>query len=255
LVARYWAERNTGGPEIPYFQRQIERNGGPALDAGCGTGRLLIPFLRAGLEVDGCDISADMLALCRETAGREGLNPQLYQQALHELALPRPYQTIVVCGVFGLASTRQQDLLALQRLHQHLNPGGLLLLDNVLPYESPGEWRMWLQEARKSLPKPWPDAIGRQPPPDGSDYELYNRLVAIDPLEQKVTRQMRTLLWRDGQVVDDQVYTLTENRYFYHELRQMLAGAGFTVEAVHENYTEAAVTPDSETIVFLARKQ
>jgi SAM-dependent methyltransferase len=60
LVARYWAEHNTDGPEIPYFQKYIELNGQPALDAGCGTGRLLIPFLQAGLDVDGCDVS-DML--------------------------------------------------------------------------------------------------------------------------------------------------------------------------------------------------
>ena len=45
LVARYWAEHRIDGPEIPFFQQQIARNGQPALDAGCGTGRLLIPFL------------------------------------------------------------------------------------------------------------------------------------------------------------------------------------------------------------------
>ena len=115
LVARHWAERNTSGPEIAYFQRQIEQNGQPALDAGCGTGRLLIPFLRAGLDVDGCDVSADMVALCREKAEREGLKPQLYQQALHELDLPRTYQTIVVCGTLGIGGSRQQDAMVLQR--------------------------------------------------------------------------------------------------------------------------------------------
>ena len=62
LVARHWAENNTTGPEIAYFQRLIEQYGQPALDAGCGTGRLLIPFLRAGLDVDGYDVSDDMLA-------------------------------------------------------------------------------------------------------------------------------------------------------------------------------------------------
>ena len=66
IVARWWAEFNIGGPEIPYFQKFIEANGQPALDLACGTGRLLVPYLRAGLDVDGCDISSDMLALCRE---------------------------------------------------------------------------------------------------------------------------------------------------------------------------------------------
>jgi len=92
LMARHWAENNTTGPEIAYYQRQIEQYGQPALDTGCGTGRLLLPYLRAGLDVDGVDVSGDMLAYCRQTAESEGLSPRLYQQALHALDLPRRYR-------------------------------------------------------------------------------------------------------------------------------------------------------------------
>ena len=49
LVARWWAEFNTDGPEIDYFKALIDRFGEPVLDVACGTGSLLIPFLRAGL--------------------------------------------------------------------------------------------------------------------------------------------------------------------------------------------------------------
>ena len=68
LVAQWWAEFRDEGPEIAYHQKFIESYGQPALDVACGTGRLLLPYLRAGLDVDGCDISPDMLALCREKA-------------------------------------------------------------------------------------------------------------------------------------------------------------------------------------------
>ena len=60
LIAEWWAEFNTDGPEIGYFGQFVER-GQPALDAGCGTGRLLLPWLRAGFDVDGCDVSPDMV--------------------------------------------------------------------------------------------------------------------------------------------------------------------------------------------------
>jgi 2-polyprenyl-3-methyl-5-hydroxy-6-metoxy-1,4-benzoquinol methylase len=100
LVAKWWSEFNDEfrPHEVPYFRRFIEDDGQPALDVGCGTGRLLIPYLRAGLDVDGCDVSADMVDLCREKAEREGLSPDLYVQPMYELNLPRRYRTIFVCG-------------------------------------------------------------------------------------------------------------------------------------------------------------
>src|SRR6187399_669663 len=103
LVARWWAEFN--------------------LD--CGAGRLLVPYLRAGLDVEGCDVSEDMLARCRERAEREGLTPTLHAQALHDLDLPRRYRTILLCGGFGLGGRREHDAEALRRIHAHLEPGGL----------------------------------------------------------------------------------------------------------------------------------
>jgi SAM-dependent methyltransferase len=133
VVARWWAEVNTSGQEIGYFQTYVEA-GQPALDLACGTGRLLIPYLRAGLDVDGCDISPDMLALCRERAEREGLSPKLSSQAMHLLDMPRRYRTIYVCGGFGIGGNRDHDEEALRRIHQHLEPGGVLVLDNEVPY-------------------------------------------------------------------------------------------------------------------------
>lgn len=253
LMARNWAENNTTGPEIAYFQQQIEKNGQPALDAGCGTGRLLIPFLRAGLDVDGCDVSGDMLAYCQQTAEREGLSPRLHRQALHKLDLPRRYQTIVACGVFGIGVSREKDFLALQRFHQHLLPGGLLLLEVYLPYEDAKVWPLWRKEARTNLPEPWPEDIGKVPA-DGREYELHYRLVAVDPLEQRTTGEMRMLLFKDQQLVADDTYTLTSNLYFRNEMRMLLQQAGFRIEAEKSDWTDADVTADHDVIVYFARK-
>src|SRR5207249_1096106 len=152
----------------------------PALDVACGTGRLLVPYLRAGLDVDGCDISPDMLALCRERAEREGLPPpNLYAQAMHELDLPRRYRTIVVCGGFGLGGHREHDVEALRRIHGHLEPGGLLLLDNEVPYAASHWWRFWLKKERSELPRPWRDEGDRRTAADGTEYELRSRLVDL----------------------------------------------------------------------------
>jgi SAM-dependent methyltransferase len=254
LVARWWAEFNVSGPEIAYFRQFIEDGGEPALDVACGTGRLLIPYLEAGLDVDGCDVSPDMLALCRERAEREGLSPQLYAQAMHELDLPRRYRTITVCGGFGLGGNRDLDVVALQRLYEQLEPGGLLLLDNECPYKDPPLWHAWLDEVRAQLPGEIPEEGARRTGADGTEYRLRSRIVALDPLAQSVTREMRADMWRDGEHVAGDTHLLTMTLYFTHELRMLLERAGFVDVALRGDYTEEEPTADTEFVVFIARK-
>lgn len=256
LVAQYWAAFNLDGPEISYYRTLIERYGQPALDAGCGTGRLLLPYLRAGLDVDGCDISADMLALCREKAEGEGFSPRLYPQAMHNLDLPRTYQTIYACGVFGIGSTRQQDALALRRFYEHLDLGGVLVLDHEMAYGGGSwHWPLWLTENRQQLdPNFWTEGQ-RELAPDGSEFMLRSRIADLDPLDQVLTLQMRAERWQDEQLVGDEERTLTQNIYFKHELLMMLKQAGFDEVTIQGDYTEAEATAEHEVLVFIARKQ
>ncbi|MFZ0324181.1 MAG: class I SAM-dependent methyltransferase [Actinomycetes bacterium] len=253
LVADWWAQFNTSGPEIDYFGRFV-RVGQPALDAGCGTGRLLIPWLRAGYDVDGCDVSADMLERCREQAEREGLRTTLFEQALHDLAPPRRYRTIVACGVFGLGSTRAHDVKALARLHDALEPGGVLLLDQEVPYGPGQRWEIWTEDGRARLPEPWPREGARRASDDGSEYELRTRAVAFDPLDQLLTLEIHVDRRVGGQVTATEDRTISIRMYFRNELLGLLADAGFADVDVRGDYTDAPASPDSEYLVFVARK-
>jgi SAM-dependent methyltransferase len=255
LVAKWWAEFNEDGPEIAYFQTYVAR-GQPALDVACGTGRLLIPYLRAGLDVDGCDVSADMIALCREKAEREGLSPTLFVQPMHQLDPPRRYKTIFVCGGFGLGSTREQDALALRRFHEQLEPGGVLVIDNENPYSGAYPWRYWVKAEREAIPRPWEplEASERRRGSDGAEYALDSRVVDLDPLEQVVMYEMRAGMWQNGELVREEEHTLRINLYFKNELLMLLDRAGFGDVAVHGDHREAPATKDSDFVVFVAHK-
>jgi len=255
LVAKWWAEFNEGGPEIEYFRRFIEDDGQPALDVACGTGRLLLPYLHAGLDVDGCDVSEDMIGLCRERAEREGLSPTLFVQAMHDLDAPRRYRTIVVCGGFALGSDRQQDLHALARFYEQLEPGGTLVLDNEVPYANAGQWQRWLREERAGLPRAWSDDDGeRRRASDGTELALQSRLLVLDPLEQRATLEIRARQWRDGELVAEEDHTLDIGLYFTNELVLMLERVGFEVKAVHGGHEARPATADDDFVVFVARK-
>jgi SAM-dependent methyltransferase len=253
LVAKWWAEFNTSGPEIDYFRPFVEA-AQPALDVACGTGRLLIPYLRAGLDVDGVDISDDMLAMCRQRAQAHDLAPRLYRQAMHRLDLPRKYRSIYVCGGFGLGGgSRADDEAAIRRLHEHLEPGGQLILDNEVPHTDEHLWPYWSSERRRDLPEQWSEPEERRRGSDGSEYALTSRLIDVDPLTQRVVAEIRGHRWRDGELVEQDEHTIKINVYFTNELRAMLESAGFSVRLTAD-YSDTEPSADSHFVVFLARR-
>jgi SAM-dependent methyltransferase len=254
ITARWWAEFATTGPEIDFFRRYVEA-GEPALDVACGTGRLLLPYLRAGLDVDGCDVSPDMLAHCRAAAERERLTPNLYELAMCDLELPRRYRTVFVCGGFGLGSTREQDLEALRRMHDHLEPGGMLVLDNEVPYASGAAWRAWGRETLEHVPLAVPLPSDRRLGSDGAEYALSTRLVTFDPLDQSGVWELRGFMWRDGQLVAEEEHRLTMRLYFRNELVLMLERSGFVDISVCAGYTGSEPTGAEDFLVFTARRR
>jgi len=256
LMAHYWAEFNVAAPEeLAYYRTAIERYGQPALDLACGTGRLLLPLLKAGLDVDGCDLSPDMLELCRREADRHGLAPRLYEQAMHALELPRTYRTIYICDSFGLGGQRQHDAEALRRCYHHLDPGGALVFSHELPYEGARQWQYWLPEQRRQLPEAWREPEERRRAANGDEYELRARVRDLDPLEQRLTLEMRSALWRAGEMVKEEINTLQASLYFRNELLLLLAHARFATVSVFRAYSEATATAEDTTLVFVAHKE
>jgi ubiquinone/menaquinone biosynthesis C-methylase UbiE len=112
-----------------FFYDRIRRNGGGALEIACGTGRLLVPFLRDGLAVHGMDASGEMLAICRTKAAQIGLTPTLYHQLMQDLELTTHYRTLFIpaCS-FQILAEREEAFATLRRFHQHLEPRGELLI-------------------------------------------------------------------------------------------------------------------------------
>ncbi len=149
-------------PDGPFWRAIIEARGGPALDVGCGTGRLLLPFLAAGLDVDGVDNSPEMLALCRAKAAEAGVDVagRLFEGAMETLRLSRRYAVILVPSLsFQLLTDPARAARAMSLMHDHLAPGGLL----VVSFQSklwPGrrtpeqlEWSDWFRLAEAVRPE------------------------------------------------------------------------------------------------------
>jgi len=256
LVARWWSEFNVAQPEeLSYFREAIERFGQPVLDLGCGTGRLLVPLLSEGFDVDGSDVSKDMIDGAAAKLAALGLKTRLTAEPKHELDLDRMYRTIYMCGVFGVGGRRDDDLEALRRAHRHLEPGGALLIAHVLPYsgDDADSWAEWLPGRRPHLPAEWPPKGNRKVASDGDEIELLSREAAFDPLAQSGTLEMRARLWHDGEIVREEAYRLDNCIYFAQEILLMLQVAGF-VELSTEAYPGRPASSLDGTVVIVGRK-
>lgn len=123
--------------EINFYAQFIEQANGPILEAMCGSGRLLIPLLKRGYQIDGVDISPSMLEKCAKRCREQNLLVNLFQQPLQNLHLTPSYALIYIpVGSFQLISSRIEALRILKKLHRHLAPRGKLLLDTFIPWDS-----------------------------------------------------------------------------------------------------------------------
>ncbi len=257
LMALWWAQSEAEPDEFAYYRGAIERFGQPALDLGAGTGRILLPLLATGLDVEGVDVSSDMLDQARQAGISQGLSPVLHAQAFHALDLPRRFRTIYSVDSFGIGASRAQDLEALRRTFRHLEPGGALVFSHDQPWAGVDEldWARWLPGRRTDLPRDWPAEPEKRMTAGGDALELLVRSVWFDPLQQCRTIEMKARLLREGSVIREDRRSIRLNHYFAQELLQMLEAAGFSDVAVEGRYNGAPATPDDETLVFVARHE
>lgn len=168
-----WRNDTANWSDRALFLDLVRQHGQPALDIGCGTGRIALDFLSHGIDIDGVDNSPEMLAICREKAGKMGLSPALYQQTMEGLDLPRAYRTILVpSSSFQLLVDRAAADEAMRRFFRHLEPGGALVMPFYL------DWK-----EGDPLQTEWSVLWERVRPEDGATVRRYAR-VRYDPAEQ-----------------------------------------------------------------------
>jgi len=119
-----------------YIHQLIDSN--PAetkiLDLGCGTAVLSRKLADLGYSVMGVDASSAMLNVAWQNNDHHHL--PLIQQDITELELDREFDVIIsTCDVFNYLTTDAALLQVLQRVRNHLKPGGRLLFDVSSAYK------------------------------------------------------------------------------------------------------------------------
>lgn len=119
---------------LDFYLGLARRADGPVLDLACGTGRVLLPCLREGIDVDGLDLYPAMLQRLREKASALALQPCLHQADMNGFQINRRYALIMIpFNAFVHNLTTKDQVSCLTCCREHLRPGGLLAFDTFFP--------------------------------------------------------------------------------------------------------------------------
>lgn len=161
-------------PDGPYYRSRASAVEGPVLELGCGTGRVYLELLQAGVDVDGLDASAPALSVLRETADAAGVEPSVWQADMETFETDRTYD-LVYCPFNTVQYLLTHE--ALQRLFASveaaLKPAGWFVFDVFVPdfdviCETYGVWQTETVTVR------------------GADYEHRTRTTIVDEVSQEI---------------------------------------------------------------------
>lgn len=124
--------------DVAFFVEVAKESGGPVLEIGCGTGRILIPTAQAGIKIVGLDLSSDMLRVCRERLLHEPedvqSNVRLVQADMCDFELSQAFTLVTVpFRPFQHLTTVEDQRACLECIHRHLDEDGRLILDLFNP--------------------------------------------------------------------------------------------------------------------------
>jgi SAM-dependent methyltransferase len=215
--------------DVEYYCDCVWGIEGRVLEPAVGTGRILIPLLKAGVEVEGYDSSPEMLRICRARCAERGLDPVLHEADMTQFVREQRYAAVILpTGSITLLSGRQALLDALRCFHACLAPGGRLIVDVSPPQLllEPEAMRSWRQGA-------WV-------------WTLQTMRVDYDAAANQTLRWLRYEKWRDGALEATELQLFRLQHWSITEFQVLLDECGFSEVVVVGDYTPGRA-PDAET--------
>ncbi|HKB14705.1 MAG TPA: class I SAM-dependent methyltransferase, partial [Planctomycetota bacterium] len=124
--------------DISFYVEEARRSGGPVLELGCGSGRILLPTARAGVEIVGLDASRGMLDRLREKLAAEPPEVRARVEVVEgdmsssDVGRRFPLITVPFRSIGHLLEVDAQ-VAAFENMRRHLAPGGRIAFDLFHP--------------------------------------------------------------------------------------------------------------------------
>jgi SAM-dependent methyltransferase len=246
-LARYYDQIHSSlTADLPFILKLAQENGGPILDLGCGTGRLLFPLAQAGFPVVGVDNSPLMLAVANKRLAAQPEEVRalvtLWKKDMRSLVQDQTETkfTLALFSFNTLLHMREGEILGLlKRIAGLLNSGGKIFID----LENPFLLAEIVDQNEAVFETSFMDAVTSKRVEQWSQSSLDSNTQTLT-----VTWQFRTQEKEPGTTIVEIVY-----HYLYpHQIALLLQLAGFRLLQISGNYEGEPFQEDSERLLLLA---
>lgn len=242
LAGLYDAHHSRHLEDLEFWLDLAAQHGGPILELGCGTGRVLIPLAGAGHTVYGLDYSAAMLRLLKKNLAHEVKGSvHIVQADLTIFRLAKTFTLIILpCNTYSTLSEVERSR-CLKKVHQHLASGGSFVA---------------------SMPNP--ELLLKLPRQSGPELEeVFVDAESGDPVQVSSSLERRKgsvrMTWHYDQLSGEgQVQRVTLESV--HQLRQAAAylddllACGLTPAGIYGDFDRSAHNADSPFLIISAKR-
>jgi len=224
--------------DVPFWLALADREGGPVVEWGAGTGRLALALAEAGHEVTAVEVSGTMA----ERGRKKGGAVRWAVGDMRDAALGARYG-LAVCAFnsFLCLPSVEDALVFLGNAKEHLLPDGLLGIEvsAFSPEELAGE-----PVLRHDFSRALPDG-GRLDRLSLSRYDAASQLLDMRLFYERYDAA--------GALAEKRAHDLTIRVTNRDELLLMLRLAGFEAEAVYGGFEGEPFDGSSDHLIVLAR--
>jgi len=233
--------------DISFYCDAVRKYGDPALELGCGTGRITLAIAEAGFRVVGLDISERMLERANEKCA--AMSPevrervQLVRGDMTDFDLGSKFGAILIpFRPFQHLLEIEEQIRCLQCVKKHLAPHCPLILDF---FQTDPDRMHDARFQKESL-------LIEYDLPDGRRVALSERVAAFHRALQRNDVEMIFDVRHRGGRQERLIMAWTLRYFFRYEVEHLLARCGFKVEAVYGNFDGSPLGNESPEMIYVA---
>jgi SAM-dependent methyltransferase len=234
-----------------FYHDLAKQYGAPVLEIGCGTGRVLLPIARSGIEIHGVDNSAPMLAVLKDNLTREAPSVRekvtLHSGDMRDFRLDREFRLVTIpFRPMQLLYTVEDQLAALKSAAAHLDEGAVLAFD-VFYATRFDSLAVGMGEER--LEAEW-----ISPDDPAILIRRFYRKDAVDKINQTYSLTFIFRSFRNGEVILEETDTLKMSFYTYPHLRALFSQAELEIVEEYGSFQKTPLNNSAEEMIFLLRR-